>query len=194
MYKKTQHFTLVALFVGLIILLGMTPLGLIPLGFIYVTILCVPVIIGTLLMGLNTGILLGAAFGTVSTIKMFMAPSALAGNLLGANVLLAVAMCIVPRLIFPVVSYVAYHSLLKSKAGKLSSAIAAALGSLTNTVLYLGLMLFFYSLAGLDGTAVQALILSTGLIAGTSEAVVAALLVPPILFALQKMVKETKEL
>ncbi|NLC33538.1 MAG: ECF transporter S component [Clostridiales bacterium] len=190
MYNKTQHFTLVALFVGLIILLGMTPLGLIPLGFIYVTILCVPVIIGTLLMGLHTGILLGAAFGAVSTIKMFIAPSALAGNLLGANVFLAVTMCILPRLLIPVAAHLTYHSLLKSKAGKLSSAAAAAIGSLTNTVFYLGLMLFFYSLAGLDGTAVQTLILSTGLIAGTSEAVVAALLVPPIFFALQKLVKK----
>lgn len=191
MYKKTEHFTLAALFVGLIILLGMTPLGLVPLGFIYVTILSVPVIIGTLLMGLNTGILLGAAFGTVSMIKMFMMPSALVATLLGANVFLAILMCIIPRLLIPVASFIAYQSILKSKAGKFSSAIAAALGSLTNTVLYLGLMLVFYSFAGLDSSAVQTLILSTGLIAGTSEAVVAALLVPPILFALQKLVKKT---
>lgn len=191
MYKKTEHFTLAALFIGLIILLGMTPLGLIPLGFIYVTILCVPVIIGTLLMGLNTGILLGAAFGMVSTIKMFIMPSALVATLLGANVFLAILMCIIPRLLIPVVSWAVYKRLIKSKANKLSSAIAAALGSVTNTMLYLGMMLIFYHLAGLDSSAVQTLILSTGLIAGTSEAAVAALLVPPILFALQKMVKKT---
>ena len=47
----------------------------------------------------------------------------------------------------------------------------------------------FYQMAGLDSTAVQALILGTGLIAGTSEAVVAALLVPPILIAVKKMMK-----
>ena len=50
-------------------------------------------------------------------------------------------------------------------------------------------MLVFYQMAGLDSTAVQALILGTGLIAGTSEAVVAALLVPPILIAVKKMMK-----
>ena len=65
--RKTTRFTLTALFAALVFLLGLTPLGLIPLGFIYVTILAMPVIIGTLVLGLRTGLLLGLAFGGVST-------------------------------------------------------------------------------------------------------------------------------
>lgn len=58
--KAIHRFTWTALLAALIILLGVTPIGLIPLGFINVTILCLPVIIGTLLLGLRTGLVLGA--------------------------------------------------------------------------------------------------------------------------------------
>ena len=65
--------------------------------------------------------------------------------------------------------------------------MAAVAGSLTNTVFYLGLMFLFYVLTGLDVQKVALLIGGTGLIAGTSEAVVAALLVPPIVLALKRL-------
>ncbi len=185
--KKINHFTWTALLVALVLLLGLTPLGLIPLGFIYVTILCLPVLIGTLLLGLPTGLLLGLAFGGVSAFKLFTAPSTLAGALLGASPLLALVMTIGPRLLIPVVAHLVYHRLLGTGASRLAAPVASALGSLTNTVLYLGLMLLFYGLAGLNSTAVQSLIIGTGVIAGTAEAVVAALIVPPVLYALQKV-------
>lgn len=189
MDRQIERFTWTALLAALIALLGMTPLGLIPLGFINVTILCVPVILGTLLLGPRSGLLLGAVFGLISTLRMFTAPSALVATLLGANVPLAVIMCIVPRLLIPLVAHGSYQAFSKGRLARLAPVLSSALGSLTNTVLYLGLMLVFYSIAGLDATAVRALILGTGLIAGTSEAVVAALLVPPILLAINKIMK-----
>lgn len=189
MDKRIEHFTWTAILAALVALLGMTPLGLIPLGFINVTILCVPVILGTLLLGLRTGLILGAVFGAISTARMFMGPSALVAPLLGANTALAVTMCILPRLLIPVAAHLSSLAMLKGRTARLAPAIASVAGSLTNTVFYLGLMLVFYQMAGLDSTAVQALILGTGLIAGTSEAAAAALLVPPILIAIKKMMK-----
>ena len=44
--------------------------------------------------------------------------------------------------------------LLAKKQKHIAVAVAAACGSLTNTVLYLGLMLIFYMMAGIDNTAV----------------------------------------
>lgn len=184
--NKTKRFTLTALLVALIFLLGLTPLGLIPLGFIYVTILALPVIIGTLVLGLNIGLLLGLAFGGISTFKLLTAPSSLAGNLLGASPALAIAMCIVPRLLVPLASHLVYHRLKAGRAERFAAMAAGAAGSLTNTVFYLGLMLLFYQLAGLDSAAVISLIIGTGVIAGSMEAVVSAVLVPPIEFALRK--------
>lgn len=189
MEKSIRRFTWTAILASLTALLGMTPLGLIPLGFINVTILCVPVILGTLLMGLRSGLLLGAVFGAVSTARMLMGPSALVAPLLGADPLLAAAMCVLPRLLIPVSAHLSRRALSRGKLSGLSAALASALGSLTNTVFYLGLMLVFYSMAGLDSAPVMALILGTGLIAGGAEAAVAALIVPAILRAIQKMMK-----
>lgn len=185
--KQLHRFTWIALLSALIILLGMTPIGLIPLGFINVTILCLPVIIGTLLLDLKAGLVLGFVFGSVSTFRLLTAPSTLAGTLLSASPLLAILMCYLPRLVLPIVAHVVHGILQQGKARKLAVPIASAAASLSNTVLYLGMMYVFYLMAGLDSTVVATLILTTGLIAGPAEAVVAAVLVPPILFSIQRV-------
>lgn len=189
--KKLYRMTAAALLMALVFLLGMTPLGLIPLGFINVTILCVPVIVGTILLGLRSGLLLGLCFGTASTLSMLgmsmTPPSALASALFAASPFCAVFMCYVPRLLVPVVAHYVYQALRSGKKAKFGAMPAAAfLGSVTNTVLYLGLMLLFYVLYGLDSAKILALIAGTGLIAGGCEAVAAALITTPIVAALRK--------
>ena len=79
--------------------------------------------------------------------------------------------------------------MLLSKAKRvsvLSLSLSATAGSLTNTVFYLGLMLLFYVICGLDAASVLALIAGTGLIAGALEAVAAALITVPVVKALSK--------
>lgn len=70
---------------------------------------------------------------------------------------------------------------------KYSAGISAFAASLTNTVMYLGLMWLFYAVSGLDTSKIIALILGTGFIAGGAEAFVAFLLVPPIYKALSRI-------
>jgi len=191
MHKKTHHLVLTALFVSLILLLGFTPLGLIPLGFINVTILCIPVIIGTLILGLKTGLVLGFFFGSVSALSAFGiagTPSALAAALVAASPLSALLMCYLPRLLVPVVVHFAY--LLSARFMKHAALpAAAAAGSLCNTVFYLGLMLLFYVMNGIEYANLLALIGGTGLLAGGCEAVAAALITTPVVFTLQKIQK-----
>lgn len=184
--KKLRDFVLLALFVGLIVLLGFTPLGLIPLGFINVTILCVPVIVGALYMGWKNGLLLGLAFGLTSFISALMKPSTLVSTLMGASPVLVALMSILPRLLVPMVAYGVYTRL-RSKQESLAVGVAAVCGSLTNTVFYLGLMLLFYVLCGIDTASVLSLIGGTALIAGTCEAIAAAVLCTPILMALRRI-------
>ena len=192
-HNQTLHLVLTALFVALVLLLGLTPIGLIPLGFINVTVLCVPVIVGTLLLGLKTGLLLGFCFGGVSALSAFGiygTPSALAGALVAASPVLAAVMCFLPRLMVPVVAHLVYGLIAKGeRARKRAVPFAAVAGSLTNTVLYLGLMLLFYVMMGINSEGVLALIGGTGLIAGSSEAVVAALIATPVLAALWRVQK-----
>ena len=183
---KTNQLVLLAVFTALIVLLGLTPLGLIPLGFINVTILCVPVLVGTLLMGLRSGLALGAAFGVTSFASALLKPSALVATLMAANPFLVSVMSLLPRLLVPVTATLCYRGL-QTRNEHVAAAVAAVVGSLTNTVLYLGLMLLFYVLCGIDAAPVLGLIGGTAAIAGSCEAAVAAILVPPILAALNRL-------
>ena len=189
--NNTSRLTLTALFAALILLFGLTPVGLIPLGFVNVTILCVPVIIGTILLGLKTGLLLGSIFGAVSALSAFGiwgTPSSLASALVAASPLLALIMCFLPRLLVPTVAHFVYKLFSNGKRASAKAVPYAAIcGSLTNTILYLGLMLLFYVVMGIDSAKVLALIGGTGLVAGSLEALVAALLCTPILTALWKI-------
>lgn len=184
-----KRMTLRAFFVALVALLGLTPLGLIPLGFINITILVLPVVSGTMLMGLKTGLMLGFFFGTVSMMSMLglsaTPPSMLAGQLLAASPFLAVTMCYAPRMLVPVVAWTVHQKMHAGKAPKAAMPAAAAAASFTNTVLYLGMMYAFYAVSGLDAKPILTLILGTGLIAGTAEAAAAALLTPPVVLAVR---------
>ena len=189
--NQNRRLALTALLVAFVFLLGLTPLGLIPLGFVNVTILSVPVIIGTFTLGLGTGLLLGFFFGLVSLMSLLglsmTPPSVLAGTLLGASPVLAILMCFVPRLLVPTFAHLSYQAISSGKrTKKLALPVAAAVGSLTNTVFYLGMMYLFYRFSALDTSRIVSLILGTAVIAGLSEATVAALVCPPIFIAIQK--------
>lgn len=184
--KQLNNLVLLALFVGLIFLLGQTPLGLIPLGWCNVTLLVIPVAIGTIYMGLKSGLVLGLAFGATSMVSALIKPSVLVGTLMGASPLAVVVMTFLPRLCIPLVIWGVY-TLLAKKQKHIAVAVAAACGSLTNTILYLGLMLIFYMMAGIDNTAVLTAIGATAGGAGPCEAIAAALICPPILTALWRI-------
>ena len=184
--KQLNNLVLLALFVGLIFLLGQTPLGLIPLGWCNVTLLVIPVAIGTIYMGLKSGLVLGLAFGATSMVSALIKPSVLVGTLMGASLLAVVVMTFLPRLCIPLVIWGVY-TLLAKKQKHIAVAVAAACGSLTNTILYLGLMLIFYMMAGIDNTAVLTAIGATAGGAGPCEAIAAALICPPILTALWRI-------
>ena len=135
MKNNTRQLSLTALFVALVFLLGLTPLGLIPLGFINVTILCLPVIVGTILLGLKTGLLLGFFFGTASLMSVLglsmTAPSTLALTLFNANAPMCVAMCYVPRLLVPVAAHCVYRLMSRGEEKCVRALpFAAAAGSL----------------------------------------------------------------
>ena len=184
--KQLNNLVLLALFVGLIFLLGQTPLGMIPLGWCNVTLLVIPVAIGTIYMGLKSGMVLGLAFGATSMVSALIKPSVLVGTLMGSSPLAVVAMTFLPRLCIPLVIWGVYK-LLAKKQKHLAVAVAAACGFLTNTILYLGLMLIFYMMAGIDNTAVLTAIGATAGGAGPCEAIAAALICPPILTALWRI-------
>ncbi|MBQ2953844.1 MAG: ECF transporter S component [Clostridia bacterium] len=184
--SKLLNMVLLAMLAGLIFLMGQTPLGLIPLGFCNVTLLVIPVAVGTIYMGWRSGLVLGAAFAGTSLVSALIKPSALVGTLMGASPLLAVVMTVLPRLCIPLVIAGVNH-LLQKRQKHIAAAVAAACGSVTNTVLYLGLMLLFYVWCGIDNTTVLTTIGVVAGGAGPLEALAAAIITPPILMALWRI-------
>ncbi len=188
MNTRNEHLVrmvMLALLAALIFLMGQTPLGLIPLGFCNVTLLVIPVAVGTLFMGLKCGLVLGLTFGATSFVSALLRPSTLVATLMGSSVPLVIVMTFLPRLLVPVVIHLV-HRLLGKKQDKVALTVAAACGSLTNTIFYLGLMLAFYMLSGIDNTAVLTAIGATAGGAGPLEAIAAALITPPIVLALRR--------
>ena len=74
--SRTKALVQMAIFSALIIVLAFTPfIGYIPLGFTRATIIHIPVIIGSLMMGPKKGAVLGGVFGLTSFINNTMNPT-----------------------------------------------------------------------------------------------------------------------
>ena len=181
METKTKTLTLAGIFTALVFLLAMTPVGLIPLGFLNLTIVHIPVIIGTIVLGWKMGLLLGAAFGLASALSAFglalTAPSGLSVLLIAQKPFgpfAVIAMCILPRLLIPITTYGVY-SLLKTKSQVLAIAIAAIVGSLTNTVGYLGIMGGLFHFYGMWDKFAAPILSVTILIAVSAQATATAI-------------------
>lgn len=188
MKSKTRLLVLNALFIALLVVLQLTGIGLINVGVINITFYCTIIAIGTMVLGLKSGLVLGFAFGTISLWSALRAVSGLVPPLVAANPLLVAVMCFVPRLLVPVSTYYVYKLIFKSNSSRLKAApVAAVAGSLTNTVLYLGLMLLGYALTVADYPGLLATVGGIVLFAGIPEAIVAAVVAPPIVLALGKI-------
>lgn len=189
--QSTLGMVQVALFSALIIILAFTPfLGYIPLGFTRATIIHIPVIIGSLMLGPKKGAFLGLIFGLTSFINNTINPTATSfvftpffelGEVHGG--IGSVIICFIPRILVGVVPYYVYKGMYRLTDNQtLSLALAGLSGALTNTLLVMNLIyLFFrdaYAAANHVATeAVYSFILSIIGINGVPEAIVAAILV-----------------
>lgn len=192
MNKKTHQLVLTALMIALMIVLQMTGIGLIRLGVINITFYCTVIAIGAMMLGLKSGLILGFAFGTISLISAVQAPSGLVAPLTStpSGWPLVAVMCYVPRLLVPVMAYGVYAILNKGGVNPhISVSAGAAAGSLTNTILYLGLLLLNYSITVADYPGLLATVGTIALTGGIPEAIVAALVASPVVIALKKIYK-----
>ena len=191
MNPRTFRMTATAMLMAVALLLGLTPLGFIPLGIVNITILCIPVILAGLCLGWKAGAMVGLVFALTSVYNALVKPSALMMALQPVPLVMYTAIFI-PRIGVGITSYFTYTGLKKLKAPKpVSVGVAAAVGSLTNTVLFLGIiwLLGAPSLAqGLNveiaqlGATIGGIVLANGL----PEAAAAVILCVPITMAVTK--------
>lgn len=142
---RTRKIVVAGVMGAISVLLGATHWGFIPwLSGASLTIMHVPVIIGAILEGPIVGVAIGLIFGLFSLIQAAVAPTGPA-DVWFTNPLLS----ILPRLFIGPVAWLSWNALKKWPA--LGLVLAGIAGSLTNTVLVLGMIgvLGFLPWAGL---------------------------------------------
>jgi uncharacterized membrane protein len=200
--EETRKLAITAMLTAITFLIGLTPIGYITLPMLSMTLLCIPVIIGTVTEGLGTGLWISLAFGITSLLKAIgftMVPDALGTFLLNISVLKTLVCIFVPRLLIPVTTWLTWRTIRGEGRvqQRLGAGAAAFVGSATNTVLFLGAMYLLFlpeidqiaAFAGQTQGTMVAFLAGIAAVNGLPEAAVAVLLCVPIIWALQKMRK-----
>ena len=208
--RKTFSMVTTALFIAIIAVMTFIPnVGYINLIVIKATLLHVPVIVGSIVLGPKNGAVLGATFGLTSLIKNTLEPSLLAfafspfyslGGVGGNG--WSVVIAFVPRILVGIVPYYVYiglMKLMKSRKGSrlIAIPVAAVAGTLTNTLLVMNLIYFCFKaeLAAVKNVAVDAVYdVILGIIAanGVPECIVAVVIGTAVSMALFKVMPEMR--
>jgi len=199
--SKSTKLTLMGMFAAIIFVLAFTPIGYIQLPFIKATIIHIPVIIGAILLGPKCGGVLGFLFGVTSLINNTMTPaisSFVFSPLIPMPATdhgspLALIVCFVPRILVGIFPWFVYKGLKKLCGNKLDIVcltISGVVGSLTNTLLVMHLIFFFFkdSYAAVRNVALDAVYkVILGIIAanGIPEAIVAGIFTAAICIPLK---------
>ena len=149
--NRTRKIVVTGALGAVAVLLGLTHWGFIPwFGGISLTIMHVPVIIGAILEGPIVGAGIGLIFGLFSMLQAAIAPSG-PGDVVFTNPLIS----ILPRLFIGPVAWLVWQGL--KKLPSVGLVVAGVAGSLTNTVLVLGMfgILGIYPWALIGGVAVS---------------------------------------
>lgn len=198
MKSKSANFNIaiVSLFGAIIIVMALVPfLGYIPLGFMNATLLHVPVIIASIVLGPKYGAILGFVFGATSLVQNTVSPnltSFVFSPFYAQGNWLSLIICFIPRILVGIVPHYVYQFFakhIKKKGEVVSLALAGIAGSLTNTILVMGgIYLFFdkeYAAAkNLPVESLFGVIMGIVGLNGVPEAIVAAILTCAIAKAL----------
>ncbi len=189
MNTKTRRLTATALMAALMLIMGLAPLPVgyipVPIGPFSITLMCLPVIIGTVLLGWQSGLFLGLLFGITSLVRGVSDPLTMA--LINQYPFAMFPAIFVARLLIPLTTYGMYR-LTKRMKRAVGLPITAAVGSVTNTIFFLGIITV---LGGPSLTSALGIVLGTTLIVnGLLEMVAAMIVCTPIILALQKVIKK----
>ena len=194
---STMSMVQVAIFGAIICIMAFTPfLGYIPLGFTRATIIHIPVIIASLLMGPKKGGVLGFVFGLTSFINNTINPTATSfvftpfysvGEISGG--IWSVIICFVPRILVGIVPYFVYKLALrfvsedtrKKGVSNVGLILAGVTGALVNTLLVMNLIFIFYGDAYIKASGKAAALGYTFIVSviginGVPEAIIAGIL------------------
>ncbi len=191
--NKTFRLAILGVLTAIVIIQTFIPfLGYIPVGPLSLTIIPITVIVAAFVFGPKNGAIVGGIWGLITFIRAFIAPTSPLAPLIFTNPLISV----VPRILIGVVAGYVFARFSKTKQGSAwSMRIAALLGSMTNTILVLGLTYLFYkepyaNAMDMDVSEVLPAILYILVTNGIAEAVLSAIIAPIIARPLLRLNKK----
>ncbi len=137
--KNERLFAMVklAMLVALLMIFCFTPIGFLKIGIVEITFNMIPIVIGAIVIGPAAGAFLGALFGAASFWQCF-GQSAFGVLLFGVNPFFTAIICFVPRILAGLLPGLIFRAMTRKKDSITAYFVAAAVGSLTNTVLFVG--------------------------------------------------------
>lgn len=142
--SKVRETALTAVLAAIVLLMAFTPLGYLRVGPVSITFLVIPVVIGGMTLGPVRGGFLGAVFGATSFAQCFMGDP-FGAALVALSPLATAVACFVPRILIGVVAGVLFPALHKlTKNNAVSFIVTSVAGTLTNTVLFVGMVVGFF--------------------------------------------------
>ncbi len=180
--EKTKNIVTLSLLTAIEIIFAFTVLGSIPLGpGIVATLAHIPPIIAATLLGKKQGFYMGCVFGFLSLIYWSFigvaSPAAFAFTPLAQNGnFWSVVICLVPRMVYPVITALIYEALMKKSNGKksLCASVSAALGTVIHSFLVFLLLYLFFNSNETVGHNFLNVIIAWGGINALMEVIVAA--------------------
>ncbi|GGL62098.1 ECF transporter S component [Sporolactobacillus putidus] len=193
--NRTYRIVFMGIFTAIIIMQNFVPfLGYIPVGPLSLTVIHITVIITAIVLGPVDGAIIGGIWGMTTFIRAFTFPSSPIAPIVFTNPLISV----VPRILIGLIAGYAFQLLRRIKRFDLAAmSLSAVLGSLTNTILVLGLIYLFYRVPyanyyHMDVTQLLPALLFIVCTNGLAEAFAAALISPLVAKPLMK-VRRNKE-
>ena len=157
MNNKTLKLTVYALFLAIMLVMGLVPgLGFIPTPVAGIVIIQVPVILASYFLGYKGGMFFGLVFGITSIINCFIKPDVFAAIIMNAGGIKTIALMIIclviPRVLIGLTTRATYDLIYRfDKTRLLSMGLSAFIGTLTNTVFFLGAFYLFAREACMTG-------------------------------------------
>lgn len=202
----TRYMATLAMFCGILLVMGATGIGFIPLPVIKATTMHIPVILGAVLLGPAAGAVLGGVFGLCSIWANTTSPGLLAFAFSPfmtteglPGVLKSLWIALGCRILLGVIAGWLWKGMKRVlKQDYLALPVTAAIATISHTILVMGsiylLLAQQYAQAkNVAITAVFGLVMGTVTASGIPEAIIAAVLVTVIGKALLHLMARTKK-
>ncbi len=200
--KNIRNFTLTTIFLSIILLMALTPIGFINLGIIKATLIHIPVIIASIVLGPRIGAFLGLMFGITSVVTNTLTPSLLSFAFSPAIPVLgtdqgsfwALFIAIVPRVILGTVPFYLHKAFKKKLHEKLSLTLAGLFATFIHTFLVMGSIALIFHDAyaqAMNADSISAIfmaVLTVFFTNGIAEAILAAFITATVVPPLFKLV------